>query len=151
MTTNDLINEGIGLFNAKKYTEAIQKLNQALDSISDKTGNLQQQINAQFWLGYCYLELALQTKNVALFHKASEHLQSQALIEQLGGENNIQQQVNTQCLLGYCYLEQALQTKEVVLFNKALEHYHKLLELVITEHKDLQEEINAQFFWGIVI
>ena len=48
---NDLIKQGHELFNAKQYTEAIQKLNEALDTTNDP----QQQVDVQFLLGRCYL------------------------------------------------------------------------------------------------
>ena len=151
MTTNDLINEGIGLFNAKKYTEAIQKLNQALDSIADKAGNLQQQNNAQFWLGRCYLEQALQSKDTALFDQAREHHQAQlTLAKRLGGDNGIQSQVYAQHSLGRCYFEQALQTKDTALFDRAREHRQAQLTLAkqLGGDNGIQEQIYAQSWLG---
>ncbi|EGV37065.1 TPA: tetratricopeptide repeat protein [Neisseria weaveri] len=56
MDAAKLINEGYELFKAGKYDEAIQKLNEALASIPDKTQDIQNQVNAQSWLGQCYME-----------------------------------------------------------------------------------------------
>ncbi|WP_199900185.1 hypothetical protein [Neisseria weaveri] len=56
MDAAKLINEGQKLFGAEKYDEAIQKLNKALASIPDKTKDIQNQVNAQSWLGQCYME-----------------------------------------------------------------------------------------------
>ena len=36
MNVQSLIDEGVALFNNKKFDEAIEKLNQALDEIEDK-------------------------------------------------------------------------------------------------------------------
>ncbi|WP_373741964.1 tetratricopeptide repeat protein [Neisseria sp.] len=135
MTTDDLIKEGIELFNAKKYTEAIQKLNEAWHSISDKTNNLQQQNDVQFWLGRCYLEQAVQTKNIALFEKAREHFQQRlALTKKFNGENGIEQQNYALSWLGYNYFQQAIQTRDAVLFKKAREHLQLQLELAKQLH-----------------
>ena len=104
---NDLIKQGHELFNAKQYTEAIQKLNEALDTTNDP----QQQVDVQFLLGRCYLEQALQTGNTALFDKARQHHQEQlALAKKLDGDTGIKEQANVQFWLGYCYFNQALQT-----------------------------------------
>ncbi|SAY51128.1 tetratricopeptide repeat protein [Neisseria weaveri] len=56
MDVSKLIDEGYELFKAGKYDEAIQKLNEALASIPDKTQDIQNQVNAQSWLGQCYME-----------------------------------------------------------------------------------------------
>ncbi|MGN6996644.1 sel1 repeat family protein, partial [Neisseria sp. P0006.S009] len=61
---------------------------------------IQEQNNAQYWLGYCYLEQALKAQgkeSEQLFGQVLEHFQQQLrLAEQLEGENGIQEQNNAQ-------------------------------------------------------
>ena len=59
MNVLDLIKEGVALFKNKKFDEAIEKLNQALDEIKDKDSQIQEQNYIQFYLGCCYFEQAL--------------------------------------------------------------------------------------------
>ena len=54
MNVQSLINEGVDLFENKKFDEAIEKLNQASDEIKDKDSHIQVQNNIHFWLGRCY-------------------------------------------------------------------------------------------------
>ena len=80
MDVRDLIKEGVALFKNKKFDEAIEKLNQALDGIEDKNNQIQEQNDIQFWLGCCYLEQAIKAKGEAadkLFRQTVEHLQQQ--------------------------------------------------------------------------
>ncbi len=58
MNVQNLIDEGVELFDNKKFDEAIEKLNQASDRIKTKNTQIQQQNDIQFWLGRCYLEQA---------------------------------------------------------------------------------------------
>lgn len=73
MSTEELISQGVKLCEEKKYPEAIDKLNEALESII----NIQEQIDAQFWLGRCYFEQAIKTSNketaTLLFDNTIEH------------------------------------------------------------------------------
>ncbi|MBF1280844.1 MAG: sel1 repeat family protein, partial [Neisseria lactamica] len=69
MNVQSLINEGVELFDNKKFDEAIEKLNQASDEIKDKDSHIQVQNNIHFWLGRCYLEQAMKAKG-----KESEQL-----------------------------------------------------------------------------
>ena len=64
MDVNDLISVAVQLFNEKKYAEAIEKLHQAWDGITDKSTQITEQIDAQFWLANCYLEQAMETKGI---------------------------------------------------------------------------------------
>ncbi|WP_141756614.1 tetratricopeptide repeat protein, partial [Neisseria sp. HMSC056A03] len=111
MNVWSLINEGVALFKNKKFDEAIEKLNQALDGIEDKNNQIQQQNDAQYWLGRCYFEQAMQAvggDSEQLFRQAVEHFQQWLrLTKQLKDENGIQKQINAQYWLGRCYLEQA--------------------------------------------
>ena len=144
---NDLIKQGHELFNAKQYTEAIQKLNEALDTTNDP----QQQADVQFLLGRCYLEQALQTGNTALFDKARQHHQEQlALAKKLDGDTGIEEQANVQFWLGYCYFNQALQTGNAALFDDARRYFQEQLECTkkLSGDKGVEEQANAQFWLG---
>ena len=144
---NDLIKQGRELFNAKQYTEAIQKLNEALETAK----NHQKQVNVEFWLGRCYLEQALQTGNTALFDKARQHHQEQlALAKKLDGDTGIKEQANVQFWLGYCYFNQALQTGNAALFDDASRYFQEWLECTkkLSGDKGVEEQINAQFWLG---
>ena len=116
MSVWSLINEGIALFNNKKFDEAIEKLNQALDEIKDKDSQIQVQNNIHFWLGRCYFEQVMKVKgkeSEQLFGRAVEHHQQQLrLAEQLEDkQNSIQEQIDAQAWLGRCYFEQAIKAK----------------------------------------
>ena len=104
MNVRDLIKEGVALFKNKKFDEAIEKLNQALDGIEDKDSQIQVQNSIHFWLGRCYFEQAMQAEgedSEHLFGLAVKHFQQQLrLAKQLEGENGIQEQINAQSWLG---------------------------------------------------
>ena len=144
---NNLIKQGHELFNAKQYTEAIQKLNEALDTTNDP----QQQVDVQFLLGRCYLEQALQTGNTALFDKARQHHQEQlALAKKLDGDTGIEEQANVQFWLGYCYFNQALQTGNAALFDDASRYFQEWLECTkkLSGDKGVEEQADTQFWLG---
>ena len=144
---NNLIKQGHELFNAKQYTEAIQKLNEALDTTNDP----QQQVDVQFLLGRCYLEQALQTGNTALFDKARQHHQEQlALAKKLDGDTGIEEQANVQFWLGYCYFKQALQTGNAALFDDASRYFQEWLECTkkLSGDKGVEEQADTQFWLG---
>ena len=98
MNVQSLINEGVALFNNKKFDEAIEKLSQALDRIKTKNPQIQQQNDIQFWLGRCYLEQAMKTQDKEseqLFGQAVEHLQqSLEFAKQLEDKQNSLQEQN---------------------------------------------------------
>ena len=159
MDVRGLIKEGIELFNNKKFDEAIEKLNQALDEIEDENSQIQEQNDIQFWLGRCYLEQAKQAEGkeaAKLFERAVEHHQQQLrLAEQLIDEqNSLQRQINAQSWLGHCYLEQAKQAegKEAKqLFEHAVEHFQRQLSLAVQladKQNSLQQRIYAQSWLG---
>ena len=144
---NDLIKQGRKLFNAKQYTEAIQKLNEALETAK----NHQKQADVQFLLGRCYLEQALQTGNTALFDKARQHHQEQlALAKKLDGDTGIEEQANAQFWLGRCYFEQALQTGNAALFDDARRYFQERLECTkkLSGDKGIEKQANAQSWLG---
>ena len=159
MNVRSLIKEGAELFKNKKFDEAIEKLNQALDGIEDKNSQIQEQDDIQFWLGRCYLEQAMKAKgkeSEQLFGQVVEHLQqSLEFAKQLEDkQNSLQEQNYAQSSLGLCYLEQAKKAegKDLKqLFGQAVEHYQQQLKLAkqLTNKQDsLQEQINAQFGLG---
>ena len=159
MNVQNLIDEGVELFDNKKFDEAIEKLNQALDEIKDKDSHIQMQINIHFWLGRCHLEQAMKAQgkeSEQLFGRAVEHHQQQlSLAKQLEDkQNSFKKQYYAQHWLGYCYFEQALkaQGKESEqLFGNAVEHFQQSLEFakqLADKQNSLQQQINAQFWLG---
>ena len=97
------------------FGQAVEYFQQQLSlaaQLADKQNSLQQQINAQSWLGNCYLEQAKKAQgkeSKQLFGHAVEHLQQRlSLAEQLADkQNSLQEQNNAQSWLGRCYFEQA--------------------------------------------
>ena len=158
MSVWSLINESVALFNNKKFDEAIEKLKQALGKIEDKNSQIQEQNNAQFWLGRCYLEQAMKAKgkeSEQLFGRAVEHHQQQLrLAEQLEDkQNSLQKQINAQSWLGGCYLEQAKKAKgkeSEKLLGQAFEHFKQQLKLAeqLEDENGIQQQINAQHWLG---
>ena len=159
MDVRDLIKEGVALFNNNKFDEAIEKLNQALGKIEDKNSQIQEQNNAQFWLGRCYLEQAMKAQgkeSEQLFGRAVEHFQqSLEFAEQLEDkQNSLQQQIYAQSWLGRCYFEQAMKAKgkeSEQLFGRAVEHHQqqlRLAEQLEDKQNSLQKQINAQSWLG---
>ncbi|HFC6393614.1 TPA: tol-pal system YbgF family protein [Neisseria bacilliformis] len=144
---NDLIKQGIELFNSEKYAEAIQKLDEALKTAN----NPQQQVNVQYWLGRCYFDQALQTNDTILFDKARGHFEKRLVwAEQLSGEKIIEKQGDTQYWLGRCYFEQALQIGNAVLFDMAREHFQKRLVWAeqLSGEKSIEKQGYAQHWLG---
>ena len=162
MSVNDLIAEGMLLFESKKIDEAIVKFNQALNEIEDKRAFLQEQNNIQFWLGRCYFEQAQKVGDITeakvLFAQAIEHHQERLkLAEQLTDkQTRIQEQISAHSWLGGCYFEQAMKVKNIAeakdLFAKAVDRHYKhqlhLAEQLSDEQTRIQEQNNAQFLLG---
>ena len=148
MSVWSLINESVALFNNKKFDEAIEKLKQALGKIEDKNSQIQEQNNAQFWLGRCYLEQAMKAQgkeSEQLFGRAVEHFQqSLEFAEQLEDkQNSLQQQIYAQSWLGRCYFEQAMKAKgkeSEQLFEQAVKHHQQQLRLA----KQLEAAISSR-------
>lgn len=158
MNVRDLIKESVALFKNKKFDEAIEKLNQALGKIEDKNSKIQEQNNAQYWLGRCYLEQAMKAKgkeSEQLFGQAVEHFQrSLEFAEQLEDkQNSIQQQIYAQSWLGRCYFEQAMQAEgenSERLFEQAVKHRKERLRLAEQRKGEngTQEQIIARHWLG---
>lgn len=156
MNVQDLIEEGVALFKNKKFDEAIEKLNQALDGIEDKKSKIL--INAQHWLGRCYLEQAMKAKgkdSEQLFVQAVEHFQqSLEFAEKLKGTNSIQEQINALSWLGFCHLIQTIQAKGNAadeLFRQAIEHFQQYLYLAkqLEGKNSIQKQNEAESILGI--
>ena len=159
MSVWSLINEGVDLFENKKFDEAIEKLNQALDEIEDKNSQIQVQNNIHFWLGRCYFEQAMKAEgkeSEQLFGRTVEHFQqSLEFAKQLADkQNSLQEQINAQFWLGVCYFKQALTAKgkeSEQLFGNAVEHFQQSLEFakqLADKQNSLQEQIYAQYSLG---
>ena len=153
------ITEAKGLF-AQAIEHHQEQLKLAKQLTDEQTG-IQEQDNAQSWLGRCYLEQALKVRDITeakgLFAQAIEHHQEGLkLTEQLSDEQTrIQQQNNAQFWLGHCYLEQALKVRDITeakgLFAQAIEHHREQLKLakqLTDEQTSIQEQIYAQSWLG---
>ena len=154
------ITEAKGLF--AQAIEHHQEQLKLAKQLNDEQTGIQQQNNAQFWLGLCYLEQARKVKDITeakdLFTKAAEHHQEQLkLAKQLNDEQTgIQEQNNAQFWLGLCYLEQARKVRDITeakgLFAQAIEHHQEQLKLakqLNDEQTGIQEQNNAQFWLGL--
>ena len=159
MSVWSLINEGVDLFENKKFGETIEKLNQALGEIEDKDSQIEEQNEIQTGLGRCYFEQAMKAEGkeaAKLFELAVRHFEQQlTLAKQLTNEqNSLQRQINAQFGLGRCYLEQAMKAEgreSEQLFGQAVEHYQqqlRLAEQLADKQNSLQEQIYAQFWLG---
>ena len=147
---------------AKLFERAVEHHQQQLrlaEQLIDEQNSLQRQINAQSWLGHCYLEQAKQAEGKEakqLFEHAVEHFQRQlSLAVQLADkQNSLQQRIYAQSWLGNCYLEQTkkAQGKESEqLFGNAVEHHQqqlRLAEQLEDKQNSLQEQIYAQSWLG---
>ena len=154
------ITEAKGLF--AQAIEHHQEHLKLAKQLTDEQTSIQQQNNAQFWLGLCYLEQARKVGDITeakrLFAQAIEHHQKQLkLAKQLNDEQtSIQQQINAQFWLGRCYLEQARKVRDITeakgLFAQAIEHHQEHLKLakqLTDEQTSIQQQNNAQFWLGL--
>jgi len=144
------------------FEQAVEHHHQQLrlaEQLADKQNSLQQQSDAQSWLGYCYLEQAIKAKgkeSEQLFEQAVEHFQHKlSLAEQLADkQNSFQEQNDAQYWLGRCYFEQALKAKgkeSEQLFEQAVEHFQQSLEFakqLADKKNSLQRQNNAQSWLG---
>ena len=159
MDIDGLINESSQLlFEEKKYAEAIEKLYQALDGITDKNTQIFKQSLIQSGLICCYLEYAKKTKNTdkaeELFGQAIKCCREYSRLAKEGGQKNIQQQISAQYELINCYFEHAKKTKNTdkasKLFEQVIECCQELLQL--SNHLEHQyriwEQANAQSWFG---
>ena len=161
MSVNELIVEGVRLFESNKIGEAIVKFNRAWSEIKDKNSQIEEQNDIQWWLGRCYFEQALKVGDITeaknLFAQAIEHHQEQLkLVKQLTEEQTrIQEQIDAQFWLGRCYFEQVMKVKDIReaknLFAQAIEHHQeqlKLAEQLTDKQTRIQEQISAHSWLG---
>ena len=157
MDVNDLISASVQLFNEEKYAEAIETLHQAWDGITDKSTRISEQCLIQTWLGRCYFEQAMKSKDTdsadKLFKKAIKHYRKWLRVIKADGQNDVQKQINALSWLGRCYLEQAMKSKDTdsadKLFKKAIKHYRKWLRVIKADgQNDVQKQINALSWLG---
>ena len=151
----------------RDITEAKGLLTQAIEhhqewlklakQLTEEQARIQQQINAQYWLGHCYFEQARKVRDITeakrLFAQAIEHHQEQLkLAKHLTKEQaRIQQQIYAQSWLGLCYFEQARKVGDITeakgLLTQAIEHHQewlKLAEQLTEEQARIRQQINAQ-------
>ena len=153
------ITEAKGLF--AQAIEHHQEQLKLAKQLTDEQTSIQEQNNAQFWLGRCYFEQARKVRDITkakgLFAQAIEHHQEHLkLAKQLTDEQTrIQQQINAQFGLGGCYFEQALKVRDITeskgLFAQAIEHHQEHLKLakqLTDEQTSIQEQNDAQFWLG---
>ena len=101
------ITEAKGLF--AQAIEHHQKWLKLAKQLTDEQTGIQEQNNAQYWLGRCYFEQALKVKDITevkdLFTKAAEHNQERLkLAKQLTDEQTrIQKQINAQSWIDRCH------------------------------------------------
>ena len=147
----------------KDITEAKDLFAQAIEhhqeqlklakQLTDEQTGIQEQINAQSWLGRCYLEQALRVRDITeakgLFAQAIEHHREQLkLAKQLTDEQtSIQEQIYAQSWLGGCYLEQAIKIKDSsqtkTLIKYAKDYFSDSLEL-LPQFADEQERYRIE-------
>ena len=117
MAVKDLIIESLSLFNEGKYAEAIEKLHQAWDGITDKSIQILDQIAITFLLGRCYSKQVMRVNDKDVtdkpFDNAIEYLQkSLELAQKLENEQlRSLTQISSQFWLGRCYLERIKRSK----------------------------------------
>lgn len=160
MKVQRLINEGVTLFNKKKFDDAIEKLSQALDGIKDKNSLIQEQINVQALLCQCCLKYAKKVKDKdseQLFGQAVKYRKQQlSLVKKITDEqDSLQKQIHAQAWLGRCYLEQAISIKDKKTtqakklskraekyFLSAVKRLSKLININKSEREKLKKRIN---------
>ena len=150
MDVTDLMDESKKVLNEKKYAEALEKLHQALDGITDKSTRISEQSWIQSGLGRCYFEQAMKAKNTdkvgKLFGKAVEHFQEGLRLAKADGQDNILQ-ISAQSWLGSCYFEQAMKAKDIdkadKLFGEAVKYYNAWLKFA-EKQNSIRQQINVQ-------
>ena len=139
-----------GEASTRLFERAIEHHQQQLRLAKQLEGEngIQEQINAQHWLGLCYFGQAMKAKGEAstrLFEQAIEHHQQQLrLAEQLEDkQNSIQQQIYAQFRLGHCYLKQAVKIKDEdsSKVKKSIEEADKCFSFSLNNLSQLKSEL----------
>ena len=144
------------------FGQAVEHFQQQLrlaEQLADKQNSLQEQNNAQYWLGRYYLEQAMKAKgkkSEQLFRQAVEYFQQSLAFakQQEDKKNSLQEQNDTQYWLGRCYLEQAMKAKgkeSEQLFEHAVEHFQqqlRLAEQLEDKQNSIQEQNDTQYWLG---
>ena len=144
-----------------KAVEHNQERLKLAEQLTDEQTRIQQQINAQHWLGRCYLGQAMKVEDITeakdLFAQAIMHYQQQfELAMQLKDKQvSIQEQSSVQSWIGYCYLDQAMDVKDIAeaknLFVQAITHFQQRFELaqqLEDKQVSIQEQSSAQSWLG---
>ena len=161
----------------KSFRKAVKHYQKCLRLSKYGKNHVQQQIDAQFWLGRCYFEHAKKTKDTdkagELFELAVKHYQewlqlakqltdkqsSVQLAKQLTGEQgSVQQQIDAQSWLGDCYFEHAKKTKDTdkagKLFEQAATSFEQQLQLSEQLENDIWQKkepiwkLNTRYLLG---
>ena len=161
----------------KSFRKAVKHYQECLRLSKYGKNHVQQQINAQSWLGHCYFEHAKKTKDTdkagKLFELAVEHYQewlqlakqlkdkqsSVQLAKQLTDkQSSVQQQINAQSWLGDCYFEHAKKTKDTdkagKLFEQAATSFEQQLQLSEQLENDIWQKkariwkLNTRYLLG---
>ena len=145
------ITEAKGLF--AQAIEHNQERLKLAEQLTDEQTRIQNQINAQFWLGSCYFEQAQKVGDITeakvLFAQAIEHYQERLkLAEQLTDkQTRIQEQISAHSWLGGCYLEQAIKIKDSsqtkTLIKYAKDYFSDSLKL-LPQFADEQERYRIE-------
>ena len=139
----------------KFFKQAVKHHEQRLELAKqlEGTNSIQEQINAQSWLGFCYFIQTIQAKGNAadeLFRQAIKHFQQYLyLAKQLEGKNSIQKQNEAESLLGICYFQQALkvETEVAAELEQNDKHCQQRLELSKKLLSSVQERWGRYFEW----
>ena len=141
------------------FGQAVEYFQQQLslaEQLADKQNSLQQQINAEGWLGRCYFEQAMKSKgkeSEQLFKQAVEHFQRLLeFVKQLEDkQNSLYVKINAQYWFGRCDFAQAISIKNSkdnakILLKRAAGHFLYVLEQLEQlddelEKKKLQRKI----------
>lgn len=149
MAVKDLIIESLSLFNEGKYAEAIEKLHQAWDGITNKNTQITEQCDIQYWLGDCYFEQAIAkntNKTDRLINKAVKHFQeSLSLTKHLTDEQDrIYRQIYAQSGLGSCYIEQIKSSKSTskaeIFIKQASENFSAVYEKISQLNDEVEKK-----------
>ena len=148
-----------GEASTRLFEQAIEHCKQQLRLAEQLEGEngIQEQNNAQHWLGRCYFEQAMKAKEkdaVLLFKRAAVYFQqSLEFAKQLTDEqNSIQEQTYAQHWLGCSYLAHAKEVRgnDLKLLRQAVKCFKQQLRLSkqLGGKDSIQKQIYAQYWLG---